>query len=154
MVRIVSGDLDGQGLEVVIVLSNFNQLVTDNLLEGALSGLEKCGVIEDHITVVRVPGGFEIPGTARQVLRSRDPDGIICLGAIIRGETPHFDYISNHVSNSIGELSCESDVPVIFGVLTTDTMDQAVERAGVKSGNKGYDSALSLIETINVYDEL
>jgi 6,7-dimethyl-8-ribityllumazine synthase len=154
LVEEVTGSYDGKGLSIGIVLSEFNDFVTEKLREGALRALDKCGVDSDAITIYRVPGSFEIPDMARNVLRERDHDGVLCLGAVIRGDTPHFDYICSEVTKGIGQLNLEHDVPLTYGVLTTDTVEQAVERAGTKAGNKGHETALALIQTINAYESL
>ncbi len=143
------GKLIGDNLKVGIVISRFNSFITERLLEGALDGLKRHGVKDKNIDIFRVPGAFEIPLIAKK-LTSKDYDGIICLGAVIRGATPHFDYVANEVAKGIAQVSLEKETPVIFGILTTDTIEQAIERAGTKSGNKGFDAALTLIETINL----
>ena len=147
--NIYEGKLIGDNLKVAIVLSRFNSFITERLLEGAIDGLKRHGVKEKNIDIFRVPGAFEIPLIAKKVA-SKDYDGVICLGAVIRGATPHFDYVANEVAKGIAHVSLEKEVPVIFGILTTDTIEQAIERAGTKSGNKGFDAALSLIETVNL----
>lgn len=154
MVEEISGSYDGNGLSIGIILSEFNDFITEKLYEGALRALKKTGVSEDDITLYRVPGSFEIPDMARRAVQRDKHDGILCLGAVIRGDTPHFDYICSEVAKGIGQLNMESEVPVTFGVLTTDTVEQAVERAGTKSGNNGYDTALSLVQMINTYQAL
>ena len=143
------GKLIGDDLKVAIVVSRFNSFITERLLEGALDGLKRHGVKNKNIEIYRVPGAFEIPLIAKK-LASKDYDGVICLGAVIRGATPHFDYVANEVAKGIAQVSLEKEVPVIFGILTTDTIEQAIERAGTKSGNKGFDAALTLIETVNL----
>ncbi len=143
------GKLIGDNLKVGIVISRFNSFITERLLEGALDGLKRHGVKDKNIDIFRVPGAFEIPLIAKK-LTSKDYDGIICLGAVIRGATPHFDYVANEVAKGIAQVSLEKETPVIFGILTTDTIEQAIERAGTKSGNKGFDAALTLIETVNL----
>ena len=143
------GKLIGENLKVGIVISRFNSFITERLLEGALDGLKRHGVKDKNIDIYRVPGAFEIPLIAKK-LASKDYDGIICLGAVIRGATPHFDYVANEVAKGIAQVSLEKETPVIFGILTTDTIEQAIERAGTKSGNKGFDAALTLIETVNL----
>ncbi len=147
--NIYEGKLIGDNLKVAIVLSRFNSFITERLLEGALDGLKRHGVKEKNIDIFRVPGAFEIPLIAKKVA-SLNYDGVICLGAVIRGATPHFDYVANEVAKGIAQVSLEKEVPVIFGILTTDTIEQAIERAGTKSGNKGFDAALSLLETVNL----
>ncbi len=147
--KLFQGDLNGKGLKVAIIVSRFNSFITERLLEGAIDGLVRHGVKEDDIEVAKVPGAFEMPLIAKK-LSSKDYHGVICLGAVIRGSTPHFDYVANEVSKGIAQVSLDKEKPVIFGVLTTDTIEQAIERAGTKSGNKGYDAAISLIETVNL----
>jgi 6,7-dimethyl-8-ribityllumazine synthase len=145
MVRTVEGDLQGQGLKVAIVVSRFNSFITDRLMEGALDALRRHGVQEKDITLVKVPGSFELPLGVRRV-SSGKVDAVIALGALIRGGTPHFDYLSAEVTKGIAQVMLDSGVPVSFGVLTTDTVEQAIERAGTKAGNKGFEAALSAIE--------
>ncbi len=147
--NIYEGKLIGENLKVGIVISRFNSFITERLLEGALDGLKRHGVKDKNIDIFRVPGSFEIPLIAKK-LTSKGYDGIICLGAVIRGATPHFDYVANEVAKGIAQVSLEKETPVIFGILTTDTIEQAIERAGTKSGNKGFDAALTLIETVNL----
>jgi 6,7-dimethyl-8-ribityllumazine synthase len=142
---------DPSSLSVGIVLSEFNGYVVDNLLEGALGVFDEQGVLSDNLVVYRVPGAFEIPGTTREVLDHRQHDGIVCLGAVIRGETPHFDFISSVVSDGIGQLSMEASVPVIFGVLTTNTRNQALHRASQSGHNHGGEVARSLLQTVGLY---
>ncbi len=144
------GKLDGSGLKIAIVISRFNGFITDKLLSGAFDGLVRHGVSESNIDVYRCPGAFEIPAVARRIVEKKKHDGVICLGAVIRGETPHFDYVAGESSKGVGALSMNSTVPVVFGILTTDSVDQAVDRAGGKAGNKGFDSAVSVIEMINL----
>lgn len=151
MVKEISGSYDGSGLSIGIVLSEFNDFITEKLKEGALRALEKSGVNDGDITVYRVPGGFEIPAMARQVIERESHDGVLCLGAVIRGDTPHFDYICSEVTKGIGQLNMDHEIPVTYGVLTTDTVEQAVERAGTKAGNKGHETALALVQMINAY---
>ncbi|MGM0381674.1 MAG: 6,7-dimethyl-8-ribityllumazine synthase [bacterium] len=149
MVKEIKGSLEGKGFKIGIVLAEFNDFITTQLKRGAIDTLEKHGVENEDISVYRVPGSFEIPGMARRLRDSNEFDGIICLGAVIRGETPHFDYVAGEVTRGVGQLSFESDIPVIYGVITTDNLDQAVERAGVKAGNKGSEASRSLIQMIN-----
>jgi 6,7-dimethyl-8-ribityllumazine synthase len=132
-------------------MSEFNEYVVENLLEGTLAVLEESGVPSDDLVLYRVPGAFEIPGTAREVLDQRQHDGIVCLGAVIRGETPHFDFISRTVSDGIGQLSVDASVPVIFGVLTTDTRNQALHRSSRSGRDQGGEAARSLLDTVGVY---
>lgn len=154
MVTEVSGTVSAQDLSVGIVQSEFNAFVTDRLRSGAVETLESSGVASDDIYLYRVPGSFEIPGATRQVLDRRDHDGVVCIGSVIRGETPHFDYICSEVSRGVGELNRDYDTPVTFGVLTTDTLNQALDRAGQQSTNKGSEAAESLLETIEIYQAI
>ena len=145
MVRTIEGDLQGQGLKVAIVASRFNGFITDRLVEGALDALRRHGVQEKDITLVKVPGSFELPLAVRRASAGK-VDAVIALGTLIRGGTPHFDYLSAEVTKGIAQVTLDSGVPVSFGVLTTDTLEQAIERAGTKAGNKGFEAALSAIE--------
>lgn len=145
MVRTIEGDLQGQGLKVAIVTSRYNGFITDRLVEGALDALRRHGVQEKDITLVKVPGSFELPLAVRRASAGK-VDAVIALGALIRGGTPHFDYLSAEVTKGIAQVTLDSGVPVSFGVLTTDTVEQAIERAGTKAGNKGFEAALSAIE--------
>jgi 6,7-dimethyl-8-ribityllumazine synthase len=154
MAKIVEGKIKADGLRFGIVVSRFNNFITERLLEGALDALRRNGAGEDAIDIYRTPGSFEIPAVARRLLERDQYDAIICLGAVIRGATPHFSYISAEVTKGIAQLSMESGVPISFGVITADTIEQAIERAGTKIGNKGWDAALSAIEMANLYREL
>jgi 6,7-dimethyl-8-ribityllumazine synthase len=154
MAKIIQGDLSGKGLKIGIVAARFNDFITSRLVDGALDGLQRHGVAEADIEIVRVPGAYEIPLAARMLALSRKFHAIICLGAVIRGATPHFEYVSAEVSKGVASVSMETGLPVIFGVLTTDTIEQAIERAGSKSGNKGWDAALSAIEMANVMKQM
>ena len=147
--NIFEGNLSADNLKIAIVLSRFNSFITERLLEGAIDGLVRHGVSDENIDIFKVPGAFEIPLIAKR-LASKKYDGIICLGAVIRGSTPHFEYVSSEVAKGIAMVSLEKEKPVIFGILTTDTIEQAIERAGTKSGNKGFDAAITLIETVNL----
>ncbi|MHB1012032.1 MAG: 6,7-dimethyl-8-ribityllumazine synthase [Desulfobacteria bacterium] len=149
MVRVIEGDLQGQGVKVTIVVSRFNSFITDRLLEGALDALRRHGVEEKGITVVRVPGSFEIPLGVRRAAGQK-VDAVIALGALIRGGTPHFDYLSAEVTKGVAQVMLETGVPVSFGVLTTDTVEQAIERAGTKAGNKGAEAAQSALEMVSL----
>ncbi len=144
------GDLIGSGLRVGICISRFNELLSSRLLGGAMDALTRHGVAKDDIDVAWVPGAFEIPLVAQRLARSSSYDAVIALGVVIRGGTPHFEYVSAEVSKGIAKVSLDSGVPVTFGVITADTLDQAVERAGTKHGNKGWDAALAAIETAKV----
>lgn len=146
MVKVVEGDLNARGIKFGIVVSRFNGSVTERLLEGALDALKTHGGEEQDIVVVRVPGAFEIPLVAKNLAASGEYDALICLGAIIRGDTPHFEYIAEAVTNGIGAVIMENRLPISFGVLTTNNIEQAMERAGAKSENKGFEAALTAIE--------
>ncbi len=148
--KIKEGDLNAKGLNVSIIVSRFNDLISKNLLDGALDCLIRHGAEKEKIQVVWCPGAFEMPLVAKKIAAKEKPDAIICLGAVIRGGTPHFDYVAAEVSKGIASVSLDSGIPVIFGVLTTDNIDQAVERAGTKNGNKGWSAALSAIESANL----
>jgi len=149
MVRVIEGDLQGQGAKVAIVVSRFNGFITDRLLEGALDALRRHGVEEKAITVVKVPGSFEIPLGVRRAAGMK-VDAVIALGALIRGGTPHFDYLSAEVTKGVAQVMLDTGVPVAFGVLTTDTVEQAIERAGTKAGNKGSEAAQSALEMVSL----
>jgi len=150
MVKEITGDLQGKGKKIAIVLSRFNDFIGSRLLEGANDCLIRHGVNDDDIAVARVPGAFEIPGVALRLARSGKYDAVLCLGAVIRGATPHFDYVAGEAAKGIARVSLETDVPIIFGVITADTLEQAIERAGTKSGNKGWDAALAAVEMCNL----
>ena len=150
-VKKLEGKLDATGLKYALVVSRFNSFLTDKLVEGALDCLVRHGAAENDLTVAHVPGAIEIPATAAQLVATQKYDGVICLGAVIRGATPHFDYVAAESAKGVAKLSMESHTPVIFGVITTDTLEQAIERAGTKSGNKGWDAALAAIEMVNLY---
>lgn len=152
--RILEGKLIAQGLKFGIVVGRFNEFIGAKLLSGALDGLKRHGVKEEDIDIAWVPGAFEIPLIAKKMAKLHQYDGIICLGAIIRGSTSHFDYVANEVSKGIAHVSLDSEVPVIFGVLTTDTIEQAIERAGTKAGNKGYEASVTAIEMANLLQEI
>ncbi|HET7319377.1 MAG TPA: 6,7-dimethyl-8-ribityllumazine synthase [Nitrospirota bacterium] len=154
MPKIIQGDLSGKGLKFGIVAARFNDFITARLLDGAVDALQRHGVAESDIEVVKVPGSYEIPLAARMLAQTKKYNAVICLGAVIRGATPHFEYVSAEVSKGVAAVSMETGLPVIFGVLTTDTIEQAIERAGTKSGNKGWDAALSAIEMANVVKQL
>ena len=154
MPKIIQGDLSGKGLKFGIVAARFNDFITARLLDGAVDALQRHGVAESDIEVVKVPGSYEIPFAARMMAQTRKFNAVICLGAVIRGATPHFEYVSAEVSKGVAAVSMETGLPVIFGVLTTDTIEQAIERAGTKSGNKGWDAALSAIEMANVMNQI
>ncbi len=150
----IDGRLDARGLRVAIVASRFNAFIVDRLIDGAVDVLTRTGGPAAAITVVRCPGAFEIPLCAQRCEQSGQFDAVICLGAVIRGSTPHFDYVAGEAAKGIAQVAMAGRVPVTFGVLTTDTIEQAVERAGTKAGNKGADAALATLELVSVYRQL
>ena len=152
MAKKIEGKLDASKLKAGIIVSRFNELISKGLLEGALDCLRRHGAKEDNIDVVWVPGAFEIPLVAKKMAKNHD--AVICLGAVIRGGTPHFEYVASEAAKGIAKVSLDSGVPVIFGILTTDNLEQALERAGAKPGNKGFAAALSAIELVNLSEEL
>ncbi len=152
--KMFEGDLQAKGLTFAIIIGRFNDFITARLLEGAVDGLVRHGASEKDIDVIKVPGAYEIPMAARKVADKKTHDAIICLGAVIRGATPHFDYVASEAAKGIASAALESGVPIAFGVLTTDTIEQAVERAGTKSGNKGWDAALAAVEMARLYKKL
>lgn len=152
--RVLEGALDSKGLKFAIVVSRFNSFVTERLLSGALDALSRTGCAEDDIDIVRVPGSWELPVAVKAVAARKRHDAIICLSVVIRGDTPHFDYIAAEAAKGLGQISMEFTVPVAFGVLTTNTLEQAIDRAGAKSGNKGFDAAMSAIETASLLRQL
>jgi len=154
MARIIQGKLDAKGSRFAIIISRFNSLISDRLLSGALDALERHGASPDDVTVVWVPGSFEIPIITKKMALSQKYDAVICLGALLRGETPHFDHLASAVTKELGEIGLESGIPVINGVLTCNTMEQAVDRAGLKTGNKGFDAAVSAIEMVELIKQL
>ncbi len=148
------GDFSGEGVSVAVVVSRFNEFVSQKLLEGAIDYLDRHGVASDNISVFWVPGAFEIPLVAKRVAESGKFDGVICLGAVIRGDTPHFSYIAAEVTKGIAQVMLSTGVPVAYGILTTDTVDQAIERAGTKAGNKGWLAAEAVLEMISLLRKL
>jgi 6,7-dimethyl-8-ribityllumazine synthase len=154
MPKFIEGKLNAEGLKVGIVVGRFNSFIGERLLEGALDALIRHGADDSQITVARVPGAFEIPLATQKMAQSGKYDALICLGAVIRGSTPHFDYVASEVSKGIAHVSLQTGVPVAFGVLTVDTIEQAIERAGTKAGNKGFDAAMTIIETANLFKEM
>lgn len=148
------GKLIAEGARVAIVAARFNDFIVSHLIDGALDGLARHGVAENAVSVARVPGAWEIPLAAKRLALRDDVDAVICLGAVIRGSTPHFDYVAAEVSKGVAQVSLGTDKPVVFGVLTTDTIEQAVERAGTKAGNKGFDAAVTAIEMVNLMKEI
>ncbi len=154
MYKTIQGELTVEDAKFCIVVARFNEFIGSKLLAGAIDCLVRHGAVEEDISVVWVPGAFEIPLTAKKLAKRNEFSAIICLGAVIRGATPHFDYVSNEVAKGIGVVGLETETPVVFGVLTTDTIEQAIERAGTKAGNKGWDSALTAIELSNLYKRI
>jgi len=144
------GKLNAKGLKVGLVVSRFNSFLTDRLLEGALDALDKLGAEPADIAVYKVPGSFEVPLVAKKLAAAKKVHGIVCLGALVRGDTPHFDYLSAEVTKGLAQIAMDHLVPVSFGILTVDTVEQGIERAGTKSGNKGWDAVMSLVETVNL----
>ncbi len=150
----INGNLSGKGKKFTIVLSRFNSFLTERLLEGAIDCLVRHEVSENDIKIIRVPGAFEIPLICKKVLEKKKTDAVIAIGAVIRGETPHFEYVAAEVSKGLANISLEHGVPVIFGVLTTDTIEQAEVRSGAKGSNKGFEAALTAIEMVNLIDAI
>lgn len=148
--KIIEGNLVAKDIKIGIVAGRFNEFIVSKLLSGAVDGLKRHGVEEENIEVAWVPGAFEIPLIAKKMAKNEKYDAVICLGAVIKGATPHFDYVCAEVSKGIANVSLNSEKPIIFGVLTTNTIEQAIERAGTKAGNKGYDSAVTAIEMVNL----
>jgi 6,7-dimethyl-8-ribityllumazine synthase len=154
MPRLIEGEISGKGIRFAIVVSRFNDFVSQRLLDGALDALKRHGASDDQINIVKVPGAFEIPAMAKRLSSDSRFDCVICLGAVIRGATPHFEYISSQVARGIASVALESPIPIAFGVITCDTLEQAIERAGAKSGNKGWDAAMSAMEMVNLFKAL
>jgi len=154
MANIIEGKLNAKGKKFGIVISRFNELISSQLLAGAKDCLLRHDCKEEDITVAWVPGSYEIPLTAKRMAKSKKYAAVICLGAVIRGGTPHFDYIAAEVSKGVAQVGLEANLPVIFGILTTDSIEQALERAGTKAGNKGWDAALSAIEMVNLFGKI
>jgi len=154
MKNITEGKIVAQGMKFALVASRFNDFISGKLIEGALDGLTRAGAREQDIRVFKCPGAFEIPLVAKKVAKTGKFDAVICLGAVIRGATPHFDYVAAEVSKGVAQVALETEVPIVFGVLTTDSIEQAIERAGTKSGNKGWDAAMSAIEMVDLFRNL
>jgi len=154
MPRTFEGRISAEGFSFAIIVSRFNDFISSKLVEGALDALKRHGMDDKKLTLVKVPGAFEIPMTAKRLVKTGKYDAVICLGAVIRGATPHFDYVAAEVSKGIAAVSLESDIPVAFGVLTTDNLEQAIERAGSKVGNKGWDAAIAAMEMVNLFKEI
>jgi len=150
----INGKLKGEGKHFALVVGRFNSMITERLLEGALDCFERHGGKQEDLTIVRVPGSFEIPLAALKLAKSGKYDGVICLGAVIRGSTPHFDYVAAEASKGVAQASFSTGLPVIFGILTTDSIEQAIERAGTKAGNKGWDAMTSAMEMADLFSQL
>ena len=154
MAKIIEGKFDGKGFSFAVVISRWNEFIGGKLLEGALDGLKRHGVTDSKITIAYCPGAYEVPLLTQKLATSGNYDAVIALGAVIRGSTPHFDYISAEVSKGIANVSLQTGVPCIFGVLTTDTIEQAIERSGSKAGNKGFEAAMSAIEMVSLFNKI
>ncbi len=150
MAKVIEGKLSAKGVKFGLVVSRFNDFINKRLMDGALDALNRHGAEDKNISIIMVPGSFEIPLMAKKLADSDNYDAVICLGAVIRGATPHFEYISAEVTKGIAQVALDTGVPISFGILTTDNIEQAIERAGTKSGNKGWDAAISAIEMVNV----
>jgi 6,7-dimethyl-8-ribityllumazine synthase len=154
MPRTLEGKISAEGYRFGLIVSRFNDFISSKLVEGAVDALKRHGATEEQLLLVKVPGAFEIPLAAKKLAESGKVDAVICLGAVIRGSTPHFDYVAAEVSKGIAVVALDTKVPVAFGVLTTDNLEQAIERAGTKSGNKGWDAALAAMEMVNLFKQL
>jgi len=154
MPKILEGNISGEGFRFAIIVSRFNDFISSRLAEGAMDALIRHGAADELISLIKVPGAFEIPLMAKSLAESGQYDAVICLGAVIRGATPHFEYVAAEVSKGIANVSLETKIPVTFGVLTTDSLEQAIERAGSKSGNKGWDAAMAAMEMVNLLKAL
>ena len=152
MPKLHEAKLIAEGKKFALVVSRFNDFITEKLLSGALDALVRSGAADEDLEVVKVPGAFEIPLVAKKMANTKRFDAVICLGAVIRGSTPHFDYVSAEVSKGVATASMESEIPIIFGVITTDTIEQAIERAGTKAGNKGWSAAIAAVEMANLFE--
>lgn len=154
MPKVIEGKLIGKGVKIGIVISRFNEFITGRLLSGALDALNRHEVAPEDIDIIWVPGAFEIPLTAKKAVASRKYDAVICLGAVIRGATPHFEYVAAETAKGVAQVGLEAGRPVIYGILTADNLEQAIERAGTKAGNKGFDAAVAALEMVNLWREL
>ena len=154
MANNIEGDLNAKGFKFGIVVSRFNDFITSRLVEGAVDALVRHGANDNDIDIFKVPGAFEIPMTASKICDAKKYDAIICLGAVIRGATPHFNFVAGEAVKGVGTLAMESTIPVLLGILTTENLEQAIERAGAKSGNKGWETALAAIEMVNLYKKI
>ena len=153
MAKTIQGRLNAEGLRVAIVASRWNDFIVSRLIGGAIDALERLGASSDAITIIRVPGSFELPMAAKRAALSDEYDAVICLGVVIRGETPHNEYIAAEVFKGIAQVSLETNLPITLGVVTADNLEQAIDRAGAKSGNKGFDAAMTAVELVNLYRE-
>ncbi len=154
MAQIIEGKLFAKGKKFALIVSRFNDFITDKLSSGAVDALVRCGGSEADIDIYKVPGAFEIPLVAKKLVQKKEYHAVICLGSVIRGATSHYDYVCSEVSKGIAVVGLEAQVPVIFGILTTDTIEQAIERAGSKAGNKGWDAAMSAVEMVNLMEKV
>lgn len=148
--KVFEGQLEGKGLRFSLVVSRFNSFITERLLSGALDGLKRAGVSEGDVEIVKVPGSWEMPVVVAEIVGQKRHDGVICLGAVIKGETPHFEYVAGEAAKGLAQISLASGVPIAFGILTTNTLEQAIDRAGAKGGNKGFEAAMTAIEMANL----
>lgn len=154
MAKVFQGKLSGAGLRIGIVCGRFNALIVEPMVKGAIDAVVRTGGREEDVSVFWCPGSFEIPQLLRQVVRRGDLDAVVCIGAVIRGATPHFEYVAGEVAKGVAQVAAESSMPITFGVLTTDTIEQALERCGTKAGNKGFDAAMAAIEMANLFREI
>ncbi len=154
MSKVIEGNLIAKGRKFSIIASRFNDFMTKELVSGCVDTLVRHGAVDQDLTIVWVPGAFEIPAVARKLAKTKSYDAVICLGTVIRGATPHFDYIASEVTKGVARVSQDTGIPVIFGIITADTIEQAIERSGAKDGNKGRDAALSAIEMVNLLDKI
>ena len=154
MPKVFEGKISAEGLNFAIIVSRFNDFISSRLVEGAMDALKRHGATDEQVSLIKVPGAFEIPHTAKRLVESGEYHAVICLGAVIRGSTPHFEYVAAEVSKGIANVALDSKIPVTFGVLTTDSLEQAIERAGSKSGNKGWDAAVAAMEMANLFKDL
>ena len=154
MPRIIEGQLNSQGMKLALVVSRFNSMITERLTSGALDAVQRSGGNSDDVTIVKVPGAFEIPLTAKKLASTKNYDAVVCLGAVIRGSTPHFDYVASEMSKGIANVSLDTGIPVAFGVVTADNLEQAIERAGAKQGNKGEEAVLSAVEMVHTLRQI
>jgi 6,7-dimethyl-8-ribityllumazine synthase len=154
MHKTLDGQLSGKGLKVAIVASRFNAFIVERLVDGALDAIVRSGGSAEDVTVVHCPGAFEVPQVARRLIEHGGWDAVVCLGCVIRGATPHFDYVAGEAAKGVGQLAMHAKIPVVFGILTTENLEQAIERAGSKQGNKGFDAAMAAIEMVSLYAQI